>query len=316
MTEPARQGTEPEASTREAQLAYEELLPVLGIPVRFESNDREVMELVEESFGSWRGCDDVDVAARAPALRVRVVVHEEREPGLAKRGQPPVRRSWFGATRLMIKSPRSSALTDPTRREAVAYVTTELVAMRDLFRHEMLEVMTLSLLAHFDRHLVHAAAIAHEGRALLLVGPAGVRVNAIALAQRTAFDVLSDDRAWIQRQPALRIWGWPRQHAHAPIRSAPLAVVCLLERGARPTSLVRVSAVELVHRLASAAAPTFDHHPEHHRAIIRELAAPGGFALRLSPDAADVRPFLLHMLGAPDAHPSLPAPRSSSANRI
>jgi hypothetical protein len=313
VTEPARERTDTEAATRDARLPYEELLPVLGIPVRFESNSSEVMALVDESFGSWRGSGDVDVATSAPPLRVRVVVHEDREPGLAHRGRPPVRHSWFGATRLMIKSPRSSALTDPARREAVAYVTTELVAMRDLFRHEMLEAMTLSLLAHFDRHLLHAAAIAHEGRALLLVGPRDlVRSATSGLAQRAGLDVLSEDRVWIQREPRLRIWGWPGGRASAPFAHS--AVVCLLERGARPVSLVRVPATELVHRIASAVAPASHRYPERHRAIVRQLAAPGGFALRWSPDQADALPLLLRMLG--DADPSLPVPRSSSANRI
>ncbi len=38
---------------RDAELAYDVELPVIGIPVRFESNSRQVIDAVNGSFGVW-----------------------------------------------------------------------------------------------------------------------------------------------------------------------------------------------------------------------------------------------------------------------
>jgi hypothetical protein len=341
-------GSATDALMRETALAHHLELPVLGISTHFETNSRDVFELLEESFGRWRGIDGVDASHSLSPLRVRVVVHEGREHGAAHRADVRVRHRWFDAKRLLIKSTGSSALSDPARRGAVAYVSTELLASREYFRTEVLDAITLALLSHFDRHPVHAAAIAHDDHAILLAAPSGTGKSTLAyLAHRAGLDVLSEDHVWIQRQEALRVWGWPsriRLLAHSVARfpelanlttssvrggkeklaidvtgpasvSARSAVLCLLERGQGRVSLERVGATQLVDRLTKEVAPGFDRFPERHRDTIAALAAPGGWRLRLSSDPSEALPFLLRMLGEARDAASPPAPRSSSANR-
>src|SRR5947207_13169599 len=69
-------------------------LPVLGIPVRFESNSATALAVVEEAFGIWRGLRTSPGLIAPLGVRVRLIVHEgdERaEGGAAAAGPGTVR---------------------------------------------------------------------------------------------------------------------------------------------------------------------------------------------------------------------------------
>jgi hypothetical protein len=308
---------------RAPRLAYVFTLPVLGIVTRFETNSAYVLGVVESAFGGWhvRGA-----APRPPEARVRVVVREGTE---FVDGRAPVRHVCPDATRLLVHTPGSVAVADPERRESVAYVTTALVADRGHFRSAVLEAITLALLAHQDRHPVHAAALrGADGRAVLLAGPSGSGKSTLAyLAHEAGFDVLGDDRVWIQREPALRVWGWPGQMrltldaprhfpeiAHVGETSvvggkeklvvdvggaapapATRAVVCLLARGPQ-AELERLSAEQIAAGLRENVDPGFDRFPARHEAVVRDLARCGGWRLTLSDDPRDALTAMRRML--------------------
>ncbi|HKG91062.1 MAG TPA: hypothetical protein VKA84_04150 [Gemmatimonadaceae bacterium] len=308
-------------------------LPVLGIATRFETNSRYVAGVVEEAFGGWRRAAAAAGGDSSGSLLVRVVVHEGAEhPG---GGHAPVRHLCPDATRVIAHSPGSFAVSDPARGEAVAYVSTALAADRAHFRGAMLEAITLSLLAHFDRHPLHAAAVGSGERAVLLAGPSGAGKSSLAYAAHEAgLGVLSDDRVWVQLAPALRVWGWPgrvRLLPDAPDRfpdaardgtlveadgkrklavdlrpaggaaphphAADRAVVCLLspQRAARPV-LERASPDEIVDSLSRDVAPGFDRFPERHGTVVRALAARGGWRLVPSGDPREALPMLRRMV--------------------
>jgi hypothetical protein len=120
----------------------------------------------------------------------------------------PIRHVYIDPQRLIAHSPGSAGITNPASREATAFVSTALVADRDHFRVAMLEALTYALVAQFDRHPLHAAAVAHDGRAVLLAGESGAGKSTLAyLAGCAGFDVLAEDHAWIQLEPELRVWG-------------------------------------------------------------------------------------------------------------
>lgn len=296
-------------------------LPVLGIAVRFATNSATVLSMIEESFGRWRG---TPVSNDTP-LRVNLTVHAGSEH---VNGRAPVQVVSTDANRLLIQSPGSMAVVEALRHESVAYVTEELVADRDHFRITFLEAITFALIAPFDRHPVHAAALVRDGRSILLAAPAGTGKSTIAyLAHANGIEVLSDDLVWVQLEPSLRIWGGRTSvrllddaRARFPelaIASAPSgfdkaavqlgnaddmhrdacssAVVCVLERGPR-ASLHRLEANALVDELMRQLAPGFDRFPERQPAVMRALTSGGGWKLTLSNNPWDALPYLTQML--------------------
>jgi len=256
---------------------------------------------------------------QASPLLVRVEVVEGDEGPLPPDGHVVVRYECPDETRVVATTPASVAVSDPLRREAVARVTTGLVADHMHFRTEILEAVTLALLSHFDRHPVHAAAVALNGRAVLLAAPSGTGKSTLAYACHAAgMDLLGDDHVRVQLAPELRMWGWPGrvrltlatrwspklQHAgDAPestagdkavvetldrMSAARLVahdvVVCLLERDGGPAALTPIDAAALARALDAQLAPGFDRFPARWPAVRDALAARAGWRLNLSSD--------------------------------
>ena len=315
----------------EVNLPFVRELPVLGITTRFETNSRDVHAIVWETFGMWAGLRDETDTPRQAMATVRVVVCDGTEGTV---GRSPIRHTCPDALRVIAQSAGSVGISDPERAEAVAHVTGELVADRDHFRDEMLQSITLALLSSYDRHFLHAAAVACGGRAILLAGASGVGKSTLSyLAHRSGLQVMSEDRVWIQQSPRLRVWGWPsRVHlrhealAHFPEIDAVMrdthgagkqrhvvdvresaaalprlyaddAVVCLLSRGDDAPLLTPVDRDVVVDALSRDVAPGFDRHAERHLPSVRAIAAQGGWRLRLSRDPHEALPLLEQMLG-------------------
>jgi hypothetical protein len=305
------------------RLDYGAVLPVLGVDTEFLTNSRDVLEVVEEAFGAWRRVDRRMVKSGF-RLTVNVVV---TDGGESTDDHVPVQHFWLDAERLIAHSSGNVGITNPPLRESTAYVRRALIANRDQFRVAMLEALTFALLAQFDRHPLHAAAVARDNRAVLLVGESGAGKSTLAyLAARAGLSVLAEDHVWIQLEPALRVWGGAGRirldaesaqyfselapfsdtttiggktklsvEVSSPSLVADEAMVCLLSRGAS-ARLERVDAAEITAALSRNLAPGFDRSPERHERVVRTLAARGGWRLELSPSPHDALPLLEQML--------------------
>ena len=319
-----------DASAHRVRLPHSVDIPVLGIVTRFETNSLDVHALVHEKFGPWGILQVGSALPVAPRAHVRVIVHAGSENVV---GRAPVVHVCPDELRMIAYSAGSFAISDPTRGEVFAYVTTELVADREHFHDQMLQAMTLALLSSWDRHFVHAAAIARGGRAIILAAASGTGKTTLSyLAHASGLEVMSEDRVWIQQSPALRVWGWPfqlhlrpeaarhfpelsaqRTQSHgdgkqrlvvdvAPTAGAARrfhaddAVVCLVERVDGPASLERVEENVIVEALCGHVAPGFDRHAAQHEPAVRAIARGGGWRLRLSDNPHDALPHLLRML--------------------
>jgi len=308
----ASQMTHGDPLRRDVRYDHCVVLPVLGLATSFESSSASLMGLVDEAFGGWRAVEPLSTNHDDP-LHVRLAVVEGAEHG----PQPPeIRHLAPDATRIIVQSPGSFAVSDPLRREVIGYVTTALLAEGELFRTAFLEAATLALLSHFDRHPIHAAAIARDGRAVLLTGPSGAGKSTLAhRADAAGFDVLGEDHVWIQLDPKCRVWGWPgyarllssdcekivstlrgRDHVACYVADAP--TVCVLARGSR-ASLERVDTRTIFDALTCSVAPGFDRFPARNTAVANVLAAAGGWRVTLSADPDDALPLLDEMLKTP-----------------
>ena len=302
-----------------SRLEHSVVLPVLGIATRFETNDADVAAIVEEAFGMWRavpvGDSPVHVTPDASPLVVRIEVVDGDEPSLGPDGHAPVRYSCPDATRVVVETAGSVAVSEPARREATVRVSAGLVADRLHFRTEMLEAATLALLSHFDRHPVHAAVLARQGRAVLLAAPSGTGKSTLAYHCHLAgLDLLAEDHARVQLEPRLRVWGWPARvrmlvdgamagvsasrdptkmaiRVESGISAARLVAdeitVCSLSRDGRAASLEPLGAAALARALDTQLAPGFDRFPTRWPAVRDALTRSGGWQLNLSSDPRD-----------------------------
>jgi hypothetical protein len=284
-------------------------LPVLGIATRFETNDSDVAHCMVEAFGMWRTLAASDGSLEPPFL-VRIDVVEGDEGPLPADGHALVRYSCPDDVRVVVETAGSVGVSDPLRREASARVTRALVADRMHFRTEVLEAITLALLSHFDRHPVHAAAVALNGRAVLLAAPSGTGKSTLAYhCHRDGLDLLGDDHVRVQLEPRVRVWGWPARvrlltnpaaasagakeviHLHTEMTPARLVAdemrVCCLTRDGGPASLERLDAAALASARDEQMAPGFDRFPARWPAVLDALARHGGWRLNLSSDPGE-----------------------------
>ena len=309
-------------------LPHQVVIPVLGVPIRFTSNSAAALEAVERVFGHWRALSAHAGLVAAAGAEFRIILHEGDE-GDAPHGPPNFRMP--DADRLLWQTRGSMGIVDVRRRDAVAYITTALLADWERLRFEMVEGMTLNLATAFDRYPVHAAAIARGDVALLLAGPPGTGKSTLALqAHRRGWRVLTDDAAYVQLEPEFRLWGVPGHvllldNARggdperaglipattadgtakvtvplagawpAPGAPAPVATragVCLLERNGGPARCTAASAEEVRRFLAEGLGLSRLRFGSELETALARLARGGGWRLSLSDEPADAAPFL------------------------
>jgi len=290
MDEPVEFDRSPDVLYHGVALRHVVELPVLGVPVRFESNSAAAIEAVEDAFGVWRALRASPELIAPLSLRVRLIVHDGDEGGAP---HAPVTCRMPDADRVVVHTPGSVAIADTSRGEAVAYVTPALLADRAHVQYEIIEGMTLTLVTARDRYPVHAAAITRGQVALLLAGPPGTGKSTLAYqAYRHGLRVLSDDAAYVQLEPEFRLWGIPdRVHllasagAHFP------------ELVGRQPSLLANGDEKLVVRLPAAWPAPEAAVPVASRVGVCLLERSGAAAFRAPASAAEVQAFLKEGLG-------------------
>ena len=76
MDEPVEFDRSPDVLYHGVALRHVVELPVLGVPVRFESNSAAAIETVEDAFAMWRALRGSPELIAPRSLRVRLIVHE------------------------------------------------------------------------------------------------------------------------------------------------------------------------------------------------------------------------------------------------
>jgi len=333
-----------DALLRDPHLPFTVSTTVLGLPVQFLSNSRDVRDTFTNAFGASPHAED----APSTALRVQVVVYPDGSESAAPRH---IRHICPDASRVLMHCADGMAISDPLRREALVYASEALVRDPTLFRHEMLEAAVLALVTHFDRQPFHAAAISHDDRTVLLVGRSGAGKSTLTyLAQSTGITALSEDTVWIQLEPRLRVWSrlrgihllpeaaahFPELHdtrvarrpndklkATVPASQADASsvdggsvTVCLLDPGGSAAHLTPLDAEAMRAALARDVDSGFDRYLERRAECVRVLTERGGWRLTLSSDPRDALPLLRELLGADLSEQRGSAPQADLTRRL
>jgi hypothetical protein len=306
---------------RDVPLRHRVTIPVLGFPVHFASNAPAVIEVAEEAFAGWRVLDRAPHLVEETGMEVTIVV----QPGDEGEGNPAaIYHRMFGDRRLLFGSRGSIAYADPERREAIGFVSSQLVADRQHFRYLILESMALALLTSYDRQPLHAAAVVRGGNAVVLTGPSGIgKSTLVYAAARTGIEVLAEDTVHLQSSPQLRVWGLPG-YVHLPTDSGrrfpelgdatptllangkekiavdlrrlgvvpelPVverACVCLLSRGDAGSGLHPLDGEEAARRILQNREPGFDLFAESIREPLTRLLSGGAWTLELTEDPTE-----------------------------
>lgn len=306
--------------------------PVLGIAVRFATNDRAILDFVHAVFGHWRDAD-VGPPTRVPSagVDIRLFLHDgdegpAAEPTLTFRAPDPMR--WI------VHTPGSFGLADLERRVGVAYVTRAIMADRPRFRICILQFLVLIILTIEDRTPLHAALIGEGDAALLLAGAAGSGKSTLAYAAwKAGLSVLSDDATYVQLDPR-RVWGsgpgvllladaaarFPElagiettlfptgkhkmvvaERVATPRLWVTRAGVCLLERSHGPVRVARIGGDEIRAMLTKDPAGAGVRFGARLEQAATWLSAKGGWRLTLSRDPSEAIPHIRQLLGEIEA---------------
>jgi hypothetical protein len=306
--------------------------PLLGVPLEFRSNSPDIIDAAEQSFGRWRELAPELIEPSDP-LTVDLIVHPARADDHGAIGQftQRVHGDWF------IASSGANLLT--ARRDhgqALGFVTPALVAEQAHFRYNVLECLALLLASWRDRTPIHAGAIAHAGRAALLVGASGSGKSTLCYAcARAGLSLLAEDVVYVGLREQLRLWGNPwRIHllpdaprffpelADRPVQiqangkrklavdltelgatllhyHAERAVICLVARhGSHSSVLTPIEPQVAIAALSRDLEAGFDLSSGT-RVVAEALAAGGAYQLTVGSDLAGAVELLRKMLGSP-----------------
>jgi hypothetical protein len=114
-------------------------------------------------------------------------------------------------SRLLLSGDGIKGWADASTLSAACTAPESLCGQPARLAEEVTDTLLLFLLTRSGRVPLHAAAFVSGNLAVLLAGPSGSGKSTLTLAAMSrGLRILSDDTVYIQLQPRLRIWGYPR----------------------------------------------------------------------------------------------------------
>ena len=176
-----------------------------GLPVSFQPVDPERAAVISQLLG--------DAPPHAGEARV-VISYRRRRPQLP--GRRPDHeyldlRVWHCGDELVLQTPAD--VRAHVGRDA-AWIGGDADDLDGAFQ-SLFHFAITHLLAHEDRFVLHGAAVAHRGVAVVAIGPTGSGKSTLALAALSAgWQVLADDLVVVRmRDGRLEVTGVPRRPA-------------------------------------------------------------------------------------------------------
>jgi hypothetical protein len=290
--------------------AWRRHLTPLGIPTDFIADDPVLLAAACTAYGDW-----VTERPAEPVIELRLSRKTAATIGVSL-------DIAVEGSRLTLGGGGISGWADAVSKRAACAVPANLAGASAALA-EAIDTLLLFILARSGRTPVHAAGVMAGETALVLAGPSGTGKSSLALAAAAMnLPVLSDDTVYVQLDPALRIWGFPRPvHVFpedAPScghptrlrggkRKAAIAVagrsqpaeraaLILIERG-EAVALTPLDPAEAIARLA-VLEPGFDLLAEQSAAAVRALTGERAWRLTLSRDPGAAMSALVGQFGA------------------
>lgn len=172
---------------------YQKEMQVLGARVRFESESRELLRLVDAAYA---GLPRHRLSNRTPWLTVRLIL-ATRERG----GSSPPALQMMSAGGLLAGATAPSCCVAISADEASALVVIPKAMLRSPYhvRYELIEFAVFTLAARVQGLVaLHGACVGQADRGVLLVGPSGAGKSTVTLqCLSEGFRMLSEDSVFV-----------------------------------------------------------------------------------------------------------------------
>ncbi len=287
-------------------------LSIMGRPVLLSAPGPALLETVAAAYAGWPTATEAD----GPPVTLDLLLADAA-------GSFPANIAVDGP-HLRLSAAGIDGWADARTLGARCTVPRSLIGQPARLAEELTDTLLLFLLTRSGCVPLHAAGVVCGTTALLLAGPSGSGKSTLTLAAMArGLRILSDDTVYIQLQPRLRIWGFPRPAhvfpADAPgfiqatrLRGGKLkaaipvpfgteppaadqAAVVLLERGTE----IRIEAIEpgVAEAALSRLEPGFDLLARESAAAAAAVCAQGAWRLTLGRDPDQAMDVLVRKFG-------------------
>lgn len=173
-------------------------LSIMDRPVLIQAADPALRATLADAYAVWP-------AGPADGTPISLAMRTGSAAGSA-----PARIEVEGS-RLILTGDGIDGWADASTLSAACSVPESLCGQPARLAEEVTDTLLLFLLTRSGRVPMHAAAFVCGTVAVLLAGPSGSGKSTLTLAAMSrGLRILSDDTVYIQLQPRLRIWGFPR----------------------------------------------------------------------------------------------------------
>jgi GTPase SAR1 family protein len=192
------------------ELSFRRTFYPLGFAVEIMTNDPDVLEAANESFGHRRLCHG------DTALQVRVGISD----GVSTKHPPEPTRREYNHLYSLVADTENQALLDLKTCTSFVWLNRSSLKSRLYFRYNFLEKVVYLLLGASVVTDVHAACVSKHGKGILLCGDSGAGKSTLSYAcARSRWTYTSDDTSYLINQSDIpRVIG----HSHR-VRFRPAA---------------------------------------------------------------------------------------------
>jgi hypothetical protein len=178
----------------------------MGLRLRLVTDSPEVQEAAQGAFAAFGAGWPESESDLAPDLTLRLFAHDETDDDLAAR---PVLRV-DGPLLYQTVGRGSTLVVDQAAGRGFGYFSPAVLANRGFFRWHFLDLALFFLLEGRGFLGIHGAALARDGRALVLRAPSGTGKSTLTYAASRGgrFQALAEDLVWLAPDDSA-LWGMP-----------------------------------------------------------------------------------------------------------